>query len=85
MRGIVLLSDLEEDVPPGTVAGRPDLRGTCIAVYTLVTPQSARDPSILAHNAQEWEKKLHAYGARAVYVANARGWSGNSTAVASDP
>jgi hypothetical protein len=74
MRGIVIVSDLDEDTAPGTVAGRPDLRGMCVAIYTLVTPQAARDPSILAARGKEWNSRLREWGARDVYVANARGF-----------
>ena len=74
MRGILLISDLDEDNAPGTVAGRPDLRGMCVAIYTLVTPQTARDPSLLAARGKEWNAKLREWGAHDVYVANARGF-----------
>ena len=74
LRGIVLISDLDEDTAPGTVAGRPDLAGMCVAIYTLVTPQTARDPSLLATRGKEWSTKLREWGAHDVYVANARGF-----------
>ena len=74
MRGIVLISDLDEDNAPGTVAGRPDLRGMCVGIYTLVTPATARDPSLLAARGKEWNARLREWGARDVYVANARGF-----------
>lgn len=74
MRGIMLVTDLEEDTQPGTVPGRPDLRGTCVAVFTLVTPVSARDPRVLTERSTEWTAKLRGWGARNVYVVNARGF-----------
>jgi hypothetical protein len=74
MRGIMLITDLEEDTQPGTVPGRPDLRGTCVAVFTLVTPASARDPRVLTERSTEWTAKLRGWGARNVYVVNARGF-----------
>jgi hypothetical protein len=74
MRGIMLITDLEEDTQPGTVPGRPDLRGTCVAVFTLVTPASARDPRLLNERSAEWTGKLREWGARNVYVVNARGF-----------
>jgi hypothetical protein len=74
MRGIMLVTDLEEDTQPGTVPGRPDLRGTCVAVFTLVTPASARDPRLLSERSAEWTGKLREWGARNVYVVNARGF-----------
>lgn len=74
LRGIVLITDLEEDTQPGTVPGRPDLRNTCVAIYTLVTPASARDPQLLNERTSEWANKLRAWGARNVYSANARGF-----------
>lgn len=74
MRGIMLITDLEEDTEPGTVPGRPDLRGTCVAVFTLVTPASARDPRVLKERGAEWAGKLREWGAKNVYVVNARGF-----------
>lgn len=74
MRGIMLVTDLEEDTQPGTVPGRPDLRGTCVAVFTLVTPASARDPRMLKERGAEWTGKLREWGAKNVYVVNARGF-----------
>jgi hypothetical protein len=74
MRGIMLITDLEEDTQPGTVPGRPDLRGTCVAVFTLITPASARDPRVLTERSTEWTAKLRGWGARNVYVVNARGF-----------
>ena len=74
LRGIMLITDLEEDTQPGTVPGRPDLRGTCVAVFTLVTPASARDPRLLTERSTAWTAKLRAWGARNVYAVNARGF-----------
>ncbi len=74
LRGIVLITDLEEDTQPGATPGRPDLRGTCVATFTLVTPASARDPRLLTERASEWTAKLRGWGAKNVYSANARGF-----------
>ena len=74
LRGVVLITDLEEDTQPGTVAGRPDLRGTCVAIFTLVTPASARDPRLLTERSSEWAGKLRGWGAKNVYAVNARGF-----------
>lgn len=74
LRGVVLITDLEEDTQPGTVAGRPDLRGTCVAIFTLVTPASARDPRLLTERSSEWSSRLRGWGAKNVYAVNARGF-----------
>ena len=74
MRGVVLITDLEEDIQPGAVAGRPDLRGMCVAIFTLVTPASARDPRLLAERSSEWTSKLRGWGAKNVYAVNVRGF-----------
>lgn len=74
LRGVVLITDLEEDTQPGTVAGRPDLRGSCVAIFTLVTPASARDPRLLTERNSEWAGKLRGWGAKNVYAVNARGF-----------
>ncbi|HET9012128.1 MAG TPA: hypothetical protein VFN38_09965 [Gemmatimonadaceae bacterium] len=73
LRGVLLITDLEEDIQPGAVAGRPDLRGMCVAVFTLVTPASARDPRLLNERSSEWTAKLRGWGAKNVYAVNARG------------
>lgn len=74
LRGVVLITDLEEDTTPGTVPGRPDLRGMCVAIFTLVTPASARDPRVLTERSSEWTGKLRGWGAKNVYAVNARGF-----------
>jgi hypothetical protein len=74
MRGVVLITDLEEDIQPGSVAGQPDLRGMCVAIFTLVTPASARDPRLLAERSTEWTAKLRGWGAMNVYAVNVRGF-----------
>ena len=74
MRGVLLITDLEEDIQPGAVAGRPDLRGMCVAIFTLVTPASARDPRLLAERGSEWTSKLRGWGAKNVYAVNVRGF-----------
>ena len=74
MRGVLLITDLDEDTQPGTVPGRPDLRGMCVAIFTLVTPGSARDPRLLTERSSEWNGKLRGWGARNVYAVNARGF-----------
>ena len=74
LRGVILITDLEEDTQPGTVPGQPDLRGMCVAIFTLVTPASARDPRLLTARSAEWSGKLREWGAKNVYAANARGF-----------
>jgi hypothetical protein len=74
MRGVMLITDLEEDIQPGAVAGQPDLRGMCVAIFTLVTPATARDPRLLSERITEWTAKLRGWGAKNVYAVNARGF-----------
>jgi hypothetical protein len=74
LRGIVLITDLDEDSRPGTVPGQPDLRGMCVAIYTLVTDDAARNPRLMADRAGSWRAKLRDWGARAVYTASVRGF-----------
>ena len=76
LRGIIVISDLEEDSPPGTVPGRPDVRGTCVALYTVVTRQSATNPRLMDQRAAEWTTKLRGWGARNVFTASTRGFDG---------
>jgi hypothetical protein len=75
MRGVVLITDLEEDIQPGATAGQPDLHGMCVAIFTLVTPATARDPRLLAERSTEWTAKLRGWGAKNVYSVNARGFA----------
>ena len=74
LRGIIVISDLEEDSPPGTVPGTPDVRGACVALYTVVTQQSARNPKLMDQRATEWTSKLKEWGAKNVYSASTRGF-----------
>lgn len=74
LRGIIVISDLEEDSPPGTVPGRPDVRGACVALYTVVTRQSATNPRIMDKRAAEWTARLREWGARNVFTASTRGF-----------
>lgn len=74
LRGIIVISDLEEDSPPGTVPGRPDIHGACVALYTVVTRQSATNPRIMDQRTAEWTSKLKEWGAKSVYSASTRGF-----------
>ena len=71
---IFTVAVLAAALPAAAETAIPDLRGTCVATFTLVTPASARDPRLLTERASEWTAKLRGWGARNVYSANARGF-----------
>ena len=74
VRGIVLVTDLDEDRAPGTLPARADLRGLCVAVYTLITPDVQRDPPLLDRRQQEWQSKLTGWGAYHVHMQSSLGF-----------
>jgi hypothetical protein len=74
MRGIILVSDLDEDVPVGQVSALPDLRGMCVAVYTLVTTAGATHPEIMAAHEQTWRAHIMEWGADSVSVQSILGF-----------
>jgi hypothetical protein len=76
LRGILLISDLDEDIPPGTTPGKPELADICVAVFTLVTDAAARQPALMSERTNSWEASLRSWGAKDVYAASVRGFDG---------
>ena len=76
VRGIVLVSDLKEELAPGTVPAQADLHGMCVAVYAVVTPEVQRDPQLLVMRQKEWRGKLIQWGAKRVRMQTMLGFSG---------
>ena len=71
VRGIVMFTDLEEDVPDQShIEAHPDLAGTCVAVFYDFVPSDALDPDKARRRATVWEKKIMGYGAKRVFVRN---------------
>jgi hypothetical protein len=71
LRGVVLVSDLDEDRAPGTEPATPDLRGLCVLGYTLVTTDAERNPTLLESRQSTWRQKLIGWGARRVRIQSA--------------
>ena len=74
LRGIVLVTDLEEDVAPGQTPATPALAGVCVAVYTVVTPAVGRDPDGATIREREWERRIRDWGAKRVRTRSALGF-----------
>jgi hypothetical protein len=74
LRGIVLVTDLEEDVAPGQTPATPALDGVCVAVYSLVTPAVGRDPDAATIREREWERRIGEWGAKRVRTRSALGF-----------
>lgn len=74
LRGIILVSDLDEDVAPNQVSATPDLRGMCVEVFTLVTSAGAKHPEILTANENSWRKHIQEWGAKSVQVQSVLGF-----------
>jgi hypothetical protein len=74
LRGIVLVSDLVEDPPPGQGNATPNLSGVCVAVYTLMTETGAHNPDLVATREQEWRSRLSSWHARGVQVQSILGF-----------
>ena len=74
VRGIVLATDLEEALQQGQVGATPDLRGICVAVFSMVTPGAAIRPDSLKLREQQWTAQLRAWGAERVRVQSILGF-----------
>jgi hypothetical protein len=74
LRGILLVTDLEEDVAPGQTPATPVLDGVCVAVYTLVTVAVGRDPDAATIREREWERRIQGWGAKRVRTRSSLGF-----------
>jgi hypothetical protein len=77
LRGIVLVTDLEEDIAPGQTPATPALAGVCVAVYALVTPAVGRDPDAATIREREWTRRIESWGAKRVRTRSALGFDGS--------
>nr|AUN36797.1 hypothetical protein [uncultured bacterium] len=68
VRGIVLVSDLEETLRRGQEAAVPSLHGECVLVVPQITPEVARTPSLLDKRVETWRQLLLEWGASRVEV-----------------
>jgi hypothetical protein len=64
MRGVILVSDLEEDLPEGNEPGVADLTGICVAVYSVITPKTSRTPTLLDRLQQDWKSRMRGWGVK---------------------
>ncbi|MDP9204347.1 MAG: hypothetical protein M3P12_02680 [Gemmatimonadota bacterium] len=74
VRGIVLITDLEEALERGQVGAIPDLRGICVAAFSMVTPSAVARPDSLTLREQEWSAQLRSWGATRVKVQSILGF-----------
>ncbi|MEO8910007.1 MAG: hypothetical protein ABI408_07240 [Gemmatimonadaceae bacterium] len=74
VRGIVLATDLEEALQPGQVGATPDLRGICVVVFSMVTPDAVVRPDSLSMREQAWTAQVKAWGASRVRVQSILGF-----------
>lgn len=77
VRGIVLVSDLEESLAPSQGAANPDLSTICVAIYSQVTQAGAVDPAKLDSLKSAWNSYLKQRKAKKVYVVAAPGFDEN--------
>jgi hypothetical protein len=68
VRGIILVSDLEETLRPGQEAAVPSLHGECVLVVPQITPALARTPSLLDKRVETWRELILEWGASRVAV-----------------
>jgi hypothetical protein len=68
VRGIILISDLEETLRPGQEAAIPSLHGECVLLVPQITPAVARTPSLLDRRVEAWRQLLLEWGASRVLV-----------------
>jgi hypothetical protein len=77
VRGIVLVSDLEESLAPKQVAATPDLSTICVAIYSQVTQAGAMNPEKLDSLKSAWKSYLTQRKAKKVIVVATPGFDGN--------
>ena len=68
VRGIILVSDLEETLRPGQEAAVPSLHGECVLLVPQITPAVARTPSLLDKRVEVWRQLVLEWGASRVEV-----------------
>ncbi len=68
VRGIILISDLEETLRPGQEAAEPRLHGECVLLVPQITPALARTPSLLDKRVETWRQLVLQWGAARVAV-----------------
>jgi hypothetical protein len=68
VRGIILISDLEETLRPGQEAAVPSLHGECVLLIPQITPAVARTPSLLDRRVETWRQLVLEWGASRVLV-----------------
>jgi hypothetical protein len=68
VRGIILISDLEETLRPGQEAALPSLHGECVLLVPQITPAVARRPSLLDKRVETWRQLVLEWGASRVLV-----------------
>jgi hypothetical protein len=68
VRGIILVSDLEETLRPGQEPAVPSLHGECVLLVPQITPAVARTPSLLDKRVEIWRQLVLEWGASRVAV-----------------
>jgi hypothetical protein len=68
IRGIIVVSDLEETLRRGQEAAVPSLHGECVLLVPLITPAVARQPSLLDKRVETWRQLALEWGASRVGV-----------------
>lgn len=68
VRGIILVSDLEETLRPGQEPAVPSLHGECVLLVPQITPAVARTPSLLDKRVETWRQLVLDWGASRVAV-----------------
>jgi hypothetical protein len=62
LRGVVVVSDLVEDLAPGREPATPELGQVCVVTYVQPNPEMARRPDSLDARILEWERELMRWG-----------------------
>jgi len=75
VRGIILVSDLEETLRPGQEAAVPSLHGECVLLVPQITPAVARTPSLLDKRVETWRQLVLEWGASRVEVRSVPAYS----------
>ncbi len=75
VRGIIIFSDLEEDLPRGRETAVANLKGICLAVFYEITGNTATTPHQLDDRIRQWSDRFRTWGANGAQFRLAAGFN----------
>jgi hypothetical protein len=74
-RGIVMFTDLEEDLPRGRETAVANLTGICLVVFYEITGNTATTPHQLDDRIRQWADRFRTWGAKGAQFRLAAGFN----------